>query len=146
MSRYIAVDLDGTLVMSGAPSDGAWRMDAIGEPIAPMIKRVRRWLEQGIEVRIFTARVSPVHGAGVGEAREAIDRFCRSTFGRSLRVTCEKDMDMIECWDDRSVQVEENTGRQLGPSRIDGEPPQPNALAFIDLFSRTHPGDDINEV
>lgn len=107
---WIGVDLDGTL----AKYDGQWRgPDHIGEPIAPMVERVRQWLAIGQEVRIFTARV---YGAveDVRRAREAIKRWCRENIGAELEVTCQKDYSMIALWDDRAIQVETNTGRLIG--------------------------------
>ena len=38
--------------------------------------------------------------------------------GRRLIVTCVKDYEMIELWDDRAVAVEFNTGRYLGGGRL----------------------------
>jgi hypothetical protein len=46
---WIGVDLDGTL----AHYDGWKGADHIGEPIAPMVERVKRWLSEGHEVRVF---------------------------------------------------------------------------------------------
>ncbi len=45
----------------------------------------------------------------------AIDAWCERHFGRKLPVTCTKDYGMVELWDDRAVQVKENTG-----IRVDG--------------------------
>ena len=50
---WIGVDLDGTL----AEYLGWQGMGHIGEPIAPMVERVKAWLAEGKDVRIFTARV-----------------------------------------------------------------------------------------
>lgn len=105
---WIGVDLDGTL----AYYDG-WRgAGHIGDPIPLMIDRVRRWLAEGEEVRIFTARVAVPKQAD--EACVAISRWCHTHLGQDLPVTCEKDPWMIELWDDRAVQVETNTGWTVG--------------------------------
>lgn len=53
-SGWIGVDLDGTL----AKYAGWVGPDHIGEPVALMLRRVKKWIEQGVDVRIFTARVS----------------------------------------------------------------------------------------
>lgn len=113
---WIGVDLDGTL----AHYDG-WRgADDIGAPIPAMLERVKRWLADGREVRIFTARVS--HDGTPGRmmeaelARWAIINWCKEHLGQMLPVTNIKDYAMVELWDDRAVQVEANTGRALGCS------------------------------
>ena len=104
---WIGVDLDGTL----AEYLGWQGMGHIGEPIAPMVERVKAWLAVGKDVRIFTARVCS------GQSQEEIDvflreytRWCFQVFGRQLPVTCEKDWKMIKLWDDRCVSVIPNTG------------------------------------
>ena len=76
-----------------------------------MVKRVKAWLAEGKDVRIFTARVCS------GQSQEDIDVFlreythwCFRVFGRQLPVTSEKDWKMIKFWDDRCVSVIPNTG------------------------------------
>src|SRR5260370_1562028 len=49
---WIGTDLDGTLAKYSG-----WSED-IGEPIGPMISKVKRWLAEGKEGRILTARGS----------------------------------------------------------------------------------------
>jgi hypothetical protein len=106
---WIGVDLDGTL----AYYDG-WKGSAhIGAPIPVMVERVKRWLAEGKEVRIFSARVS---GDDEETAYEAIRVWCLTVFGQVLRVTCTKDYHMIALYDDRCIQVEPNTGRLMSES------------------------------
>lgn len=118
MSGWIGVDLDGTLAHYGG-----WKgVDHIGDPVPAMAERVRAWLEEGREVRIFTARIYAPHDdekrlAEVAEAAAHIASWCERHFGRALPITCTKDFGMIELWDDRAVQIELNTGR-----RMDGRP------------------------
>ena len=111
MSRgWIGVDLDGTL----AEYD-SWKGAAhIGKPIEPMVARVRKWLAEDRDVRIFTARVSH-NGTSdriveAEHARNAIEAWCLKHLGRILPVTNVKDYAMISLWDDRCVQVKPNTG------------------------------------
>ncbi|MFM0095706.1 hypothetical protein PQQ87_08835 [Paraburkholderia nemoris] len=126
---WIGVDLDGTL----AEYNGWKGAGHIGAPIKPMVERVKRWLAEGRDVRIFTARVyAPDYFEPTDEnaesyremmdrrhdakkAKIAIDRFCLEHFGRELEVTCTKDYGMLEVWDDRAVQVIPNSG-----IRVDG--------------------------
>lgn len=107
---WIGVDLDGTLADSRE-----WPM--IGRPIPAMVDRVKQWLSEGKDVRIFTARVYP-HGRKNPLDYEAvvrnIQRWCFDHIGMALPVTCEKDFQMMELWDDRCIHVEANTGRILG--------------------------------
>lgn len=117
MKAWIGVDLDGTLA-----AYDVWRGAAhIGEPVPLMLERVRRWLEDGRTVKIFTARVSsdgtPERDEEASIARQAIEKWCEEHLWQKLEVTCTKDYAMIELWDDRAVSVEENTGRRLAPSR-----------------------------
>jgi hypothetical protein len=114
MRGWIGVDLDATL----AHYTG-WTGDErhIGEPIPLMAERVRRWLKDGIEVRIFTARVNPtVPPRDITTVTSAIQDYTEKHFGTRLKVTCQKDYAMVALWDDRCIQVEPNTGR-----RMDGE-------------------------
>lgn len=103
---WIGVDLDGTL----AHYDGWKGVSHIGAPIGPMKRRVVSWLEQGLDVRIFTARVCEAQGAERDRALLAIQTWCLNHLGRMLPVTNEKDFGMVELWDDRAVQVIPNTG------------------------------------
>ena len=50
---WIGVDLDGTLATFDASDP-----DVVGPPIPAMVQRVKRWLQEGREVRIVTARAA----------------------------------------------------------------------------------------
>lgn len=109
---WIGVDLDGTLAYYDH-----WRgPDHIGAPIPAMLARVKRWLAEGRDVRIFTARVD---GGAVGGEQTSdvnlveifIRAWCAEHVGCELPVTCRKDYGMIYLYDDRCVQVETNTGK-----------------------------------
>lgn len=106
---WIGVDLDGTLAHYDE-----WRgIEHIGAPIPAMVDRVKGWLREGKEVRIFTARVAEeTEINGIHYARQYIQNWCREHIGAALPITNKKDFGMVELWDDRAVQVETNTGRQ----------------------------------
>lgn len=124
MKGWIAVDLDGTL----AHYEGWKGIGHIGEPIAPMVERVKRWIANGQDVRIFTARVdggevavsmgdkNGVAHRDIPMVRQYIEHWCLEHIGVVLPVTNVKDYGMLELWDDRAVQVEANTGRIIGQS------------------------------
>lgn len=84
----------------------------MGAPIPEMVDRVRRWLAEGRDVRIFTARVS---GGDPECARPHIESWCAAHLGAVLKVTAEKDFGAVALFDDRAVGVEPNTGRLLSP-------------------------------
>ena|ERR1700690_4035891 len=122
-SPWIGVDLDGTL----ARDLGSARFDDIGSPIEPMLIRVKRWIAEGHTVKIFTARASSPKQV------VAIREWLASCGLPDLEVTNVKDLNMIELWDDRCVQVTTNLGEPISakvklrhrkPARSDrgGEP------------------------
>lgn len=108
---WIGVDLDGTL----AHYDGWKGPMEIGPPVPAMAERVKRWLDEGHDVRIFTARASA--GPERDIALSAIRAWCLKHLGRLLPITNVKDFAMDELWDDRAVQVIANTGEPVGTSR-----------------------------
>lgn len=129
MSGWIGVDLDGTLA-----EYGGWKgPEHIGAPVPAMVERVKAWLAEGREVRIFTARVDGgtvalSMGNADGEqvrnvelVRGYIHAWCLEHIGTILPVTNVKDYGMIELWDDRAIRVRINTGE---PCCID-PPPNP---------------------
>ncbi len=112
---WIGVDLDGTLAHYGT-----WQgIEHIGPPIPSMVTRVKHWLAEGQEVKIFTARVARLFSSNHEEmmegyrAAQVIQAWCEEHIGEALTVTCMKDFAMKELWDDRAVRVEFNTGRVL---------------------------------
>jgi len=115
-TAWIGVDLDGTLACHET-----WKgFDYIGPPVPAMVKRVKHWLENGVTVKIFTARVCE-HGqttvqnnvATVVDAITPIENWCLQHLGRKLAVTNAKDFEMVELWDDRAIQVIANTGEPV---------------------------------
>jgi len=109
---WIGVDLDGTLAHYTV-----WVHHAeIGEPIPPMVERVRRWLAQGRKVKVFTARMSVEDPVIREEIAAAIRLWTLQHLGKPLEATCIKDLHMLELWDDRAVQVRPNLGTPIGNS------------------------------
>lgn len=108
MNGWIGIDLDGTL----AEYDG-WRgSEHIGEPVPLMVERVKRYISEGKDVRIFTARVS-TNNPEREISFKVIREWLTEHIGVELPVTAEKDYFMVELWDDRCVQVVPNTGIAL---------------------------------
>lgn len=117
-SGWIGVDLDGTL----AEYNG-WNGGEIGRPIPLMVERIKKWLAEGVTVKIMTARVSLRGGYSLESQRSADSQFadeqtvlikawCLKHIGAELEVTYCKDFAMIELWDDRAIQIIANTGKR----------------------------------
>ncbi len=104
-SAWIGVDLDGTLAADTGRE--LWDTEGnpkIGRPIDEMVLRVKRWLAEGLTVKIFTARASypsQVEGIRAWLARRSLP---------DLEITNRKDLNMVMLWDDRCVQVAPNSG------------------------------------
>jgi hypothetical protein len=97
---WIGVDLDGTLAYYDV-----WRgPDHIGEVIPEMLGRIKRWMSQGILVKIFTARAS------VPGQIKVVEKWILAQGLPKLEVTNIKDFGMLQLWDDRAVQIIPNTG------------------------------------
>ena len=107
---WVGFDLDGTL----AEYHTFVSPTHIGEPIQPIVEKLNWYLDQGMNVKIFTARLSEEDPMIRLEILQAIDAWTTKVFGKALPVTCIKDYGMIRLYDDRAVQVETNTGRIIG--------------------------------
>lgn len=109
---WIGIDLDGCL----AYYEDFISPEHIGEPIPAMLERVKAWIAEGQEVRIFTARIAWFDGDEQSlkdsEAADAAIRlWCLKHVGVELPITNRKDCSMWKLYDDRCIQVEKNTGR-----------------------------------
>ena len=161
MNGWIGVDLDGTCALY---EPGTFDHMKIGDPIPAMIDMIKGWLAEGREVRIFTARCYPLTNCkpedNIAEALSSVNAsmpegpdkndliealqavgqirlWCERYIGRRLAVTCMKDYAMLECYDDRAVQVERNTGKIIGYSTR--QPPMVEAAHAIDEVSMEPP-------
>ena len=101
---WIGVDFDGTLATY------LGNHTIMGEPIMPMVNRVKHWLSKGQDVKIFTARVSLKNATKNELVRNAIQDWCMVHIGKRLDVVCVKDIHCIQLWDDKAIRVIRNTG------------------------------------
>jgi hypothetical protein len=135
VSGWIAVDLDGTL----AEYQGWQGPTHIGPPVPAMRDRVRRWLEEGLDVRIFTARVSTLDPVERSAVENAINQWGAEHLGTLLPITCVKDYGMIALYDDRAVSVRQNTGELLADDdllvRAYAEPPREATVLVAGRFT-----------
>lgn len=80
-----------------------------------MLERVKGWVAAGKRVKLFTARVATDQDPfEVMEFKAAFRVWCAQHGLPDLPCTAEKNRYCLEIWDDRAVQVEPNTGRQVG--------------------------------
>ena len=110
--KWVGFDLDGTLAKYDE-----WRgIEHIGEPIMEMVMRLKKYLDDGVEVRIFTARCAQPTDRESQAAIRYIKAWCLKYIGVELEVTNVKDHLMIKLYDDRAVTVVENTGEVVEPA------------------------------
>ncbi len=100
---WIGFDLDGTLAY-----EGETRFPTIGRPIKPMMDLLKKYVSEGREVRIFTAR------ACMPEFVPAIHSWIEKHVGQKLEVTCVKDFGLDKFYDDKCFRVKYNTGEIVG--------------------------------
>lgn len=76
----------------------------------PMIELIKKELQNGSEVKIFTARASYY----LDDIEKLdIERFCVQHFGQVLPITAIKEHNIDVYYDDRAQKVEKNTGKLL---------------------------------
>lgn len=97
---WYGVDFDGTLTEEGT----GWEDP---RPVLKMVARVKAWLAEGKDVRIFTARVC---NGDLHNQRAVVTAWCIKHLGQPLTVTNEKDWDIMEIWDDKAIGIIHNTG------------------------------------
>lgn len=107
--EYIAFDLDGTI----AKYDGWKGIEHIGEPIEKTVNMIKQFLQQGVRVKILTARMATDNPTEREYVRNLIARWSEQHIGQALEATCVKDRFMVRLYDDRARQVIENTGEVI---------------------------------
>lgn len=107
--QWIGVGLDGTLAFCDGPIDP----DNIGKPVPDMAARVRDWVDHGHTVKVFTPRAADESGTA------KVEQWLREHELPELEVTCEKDLHMLELWDNRAIQIIPNTGQPVGKSQVE---------------------------
>lgn len=109
---WVGFDFDGSLAkyVEGQGNE-------LGEPLQSLLAVLRDLLEQGVECRIVTARVSSKQTVEERlRQRGLISEWLHKHVGEGLAITAEKDYGMLLLYDDRAVTVEHNTGRPTGVS------------------------------
>lgn len=111
---WIGFDLDGTLAVR---CRGIFNPRDIGEPIPVMIELIKKYINEGKDVKILTARVSTngtvisIYNAVVGQYY--IRAWCKKHIGQKLDVVSVKDFRMQLLYDDCVVQVKTDTGELI---------------------------------
>jgi len=119
---WIGVGLDGTLAFL----DGPLNPEQIGKPVPDMVARVRDWMDHGHTVKIFTPRACEEEGVAL------VEQWIKEHGLPELEVTCEKDLHMLELWDNRAIQIIANTGKPVGESRVERDRPRPGPGAYAE--------------
>ncbi len=94
---WVGFDFDGTLAK-----------EHTFEPIKPVVDRLWKYLKNGTECRILTARGNDQHGINL------VKTWLREQGFPDLEVTSKKDYQMIVLYDDRARQVIQDKGIFVG--------------------------------
>jgi hypothetical protein len=107
-AEFVAVDLDRTLAeFTWDPK--TYMPGKIGNPLLTRCAQVRSWIDRGVPVKIFTARIASNNPRiKDGPVRVAIDQWCIRVFGRMLPVVSEKEYGCRLLVDDIALPVEGN--------------------------------------
>ena len=98
MGYWVGFDFDGTLVEF--PRAG----QSHGGDIPSMVRLLRELVEQGVEVRIVTAK------AAYPELTAVVQRWLDSHGIGGVKITDRKDFEMVALFDDLAISVEKGIG------------------------------------
>lgn len=112
---WIGVDLDGTLAKFKN-----WKgLKHVGKAVPSMVARIKRWRAAGYTVKIITARAS------LPESVPPVTKWLRKFGLEDMEVTNRIDMDMVELWDDRAVNIRVNSGQPVRSPSVLARPRAP---------------------
>lgn len=105
--KCFAVDFDGTLAFYES-----WEKQGnkVGAPIPLMLSYVQEWLAAGIEVSIFTARVSDEDPEENLRQKNLILNFLKENNLPELEITAIKKKKFDAFFDDKALHVIKNSG------------------------------------
>jgi hypothetical protein len=104
---WFGIDLDETLAFYTGPSGNT----KIGPAILEIMVIAKRWLSEGKDVRLFTAR------AGFLDEIAKIEAWLEEHDLQDMKITNVKDHGMVILLDDKAREVAGNTGIILGGLR-----------------------------
>lgn len=108
MKETYGVDLDGTLA-----EYTTWKgSDHVGKVIPKMLERVKGWIDEGIDVVIFTARADDPDNI------PAIADWLEENGIGGLDITNIKSHNISRIYDDRAIQVKRNEGDLIGDESL----------------------------
>lgn len=113
---WVGFDLDSTLAYFDSNEFKRLNGDYIGPPVPKMMRKVKRYLSDNVQVKIVTARVADRLEGDSDKIRSnviKIHNWCIENGLPKLEITCEKDYNMVTLYDDRCVEVEKNTGNTI---------------------------------
>lgn len=139
---WIACDLDKTLAKYVSGDYDRYGEFFIGPPILPMIKTIKKHIENGWTVKVFTARAS--HSTNIERLKRTVGDWTAIHIGTRLEVTNVKDRYMEALYDDRAIGMRPNTGYsdvQEALADFTLEMHRTVSKAAADCFDRLFPGD-----
>lgn len=90
-----------------------------GEPVPDFVKMMKEWLKSGIEVVVFTARISEDNPNLKLQIIMGLHAWCERHVGQVLEVTNIKSPRATRFYDDRNVCIEKNTGKIIGKCNVE---------------------------
>jgi hypothetical protein len=126
--KTIGVDFDGTLAYH-VPGTGHY--GRLGHPIPQMVAKVRRALNQGNKVIVFTAR--PV------EDHPRLAAWTKQHIGQELEVTNVKQPHIQEYWDDRARAIKRNKGVFADGTVTWSSPSGPGGADYSEIYYNIQP-------
>jgi len=113
---HIALDFDRSLAFYYGGKDA---IKSVGAPIPAMVDKVKKWLDKGYKISIFTARVAPVGKYGprsdsfIREQEDMIRAFLKNSGLPEFEITAIKHPSFTYFVDDKAVGISENQGEFL---------------------------------
>lgn len=106
IDKWIGFDFDGTLAKDIDPTGKFSTI--LGPPVQSMVDLAKQYINDGFEVKIFTARAEHMNQIPV------LEKWCEAHLGKKLEITNKKDHKMSILFDDRAIAVKKNEGICLG--------------------------------
>ena len=109
--KWIGVDFDKVLAHYEDGDIEKYGKDYLGEPIPKMVNKVKEMLDEGEDVRIFSARAADANKDP--RLKEVFDRWMEKNLGKILPMTNIKDHNVKVWYDDKARRIKANKGKRI---------------------------------